>query len=354
MTAREQIIETYAQWTALSALRIGAPIRSRAEVYAALRAVDFESLFDEARGSIGRSDFGEWHRSNAEAMSLREPRLQVGWASKMLNVYLKTRAYVALQGRSGLADVLHPPIDGGLWLGLRRRFGDRPDILAETHCVERIKDIRDYECYLRIVDGCRMAAAALGCSLIEVEQLWAGTEIRRMTGGSSRQKYLDSSAEISADGLYRYELARRLSRGTRTILFVGLNPSTATAAEDDPTVRREVSFARHWGFDCYMKGNLYAYRSTDPMALDHAGDPVGPKNLEALERMVRRSEVVVAAWGTTRLTRQARQIADWIASLDMTHCLDLNKDGSPKHPLYVSQDTLLQPLPRMKTGDIRG
>jgi hypothetical protein len=191
-----------------------------------------------------------------------------------------------------------------------------------------------------------MSAAALGCSLIEVEQLSAGTETRRMTRELVRRRYLDSSAEISTDGLYRYELTRRLSNGTRTILFVGLNPSTATAAEDDPTVRREVDFARRWGFNWYLKGNLYAYRSPDPMVLDHAADPIGPENRQALEQMVRRAEAVVGAWGTKQLTRPAREIADWIQSLEKARCLGFTKDGSPKHPLYVPKEAALQLMRR--------
>jgi hypothetical protein len=72
--------------------------------------------------------------------------------------------------------MIHPPIDAGLWLGLERRFPDHPEILSETHCVRKIKDIEDYECYCRIINGCRAAAKMLNCKLIEVEQLWAGTE----------------------------------------------------------------------------------------------------------------------------------------------------------------------------------
>lgn len=45
-----------------------------------------------------------------------------------------------------------------------------------TNCVGRIKDIVDYECYRRIIEGSRAAAKALDCKLIEVDQLWAGTE----------------------------------------------------------------------------------------------------------------------------------------------------------------------------------
>ena len=48
---RERIISTYAEWTAMSALRSGAPIKSRRDVYTALRGVEFTSLFDRAHGS---------------------------------------------------------------------------------------------------------------------------------------------------------------------------------------------------------------------------------------------------------------------------------------------------------------
>ena len=116
--------------------------------------------------------FRDW----LEAMVEREPRLTVGWAAKILNVYLKTRVYIGGQGRHHLKEMIHPPIDAGLWLGLKRKFPGRTDILDRTHCVSRIKDIADYDCYGRIIDGCRAAASALGCELIEVEQLWAGTE----------------------------------------------------------------------------------------------------------------------------------------------------------------------------------
>jgi hypothetical protein len=59
----------------------------------------------------------------------REPRLTVGWATKIINVYLKTRVYIGAQGRHHLKEMIHPPIDAGLWLGLARKFPHRPDIL---------------------------------------------------------------------------------------------------------------------------------------------------------------------------------------------------------------------------------
>ena len=173
---RKAIIATYAKWTAMSALRSGAPIKSRRDVYTALDGIDFEVLFSEDLGPINRATFDGWHADAVRAMIEREPRLRVGWAAKIINVYLKTRVYIGAQGRHHLKEMIHPPIDGGLWVGLKRQFPDRPDILERTNCVSRIKDIADYACYRRIIDGCRAAAKALDCDLIEVEQLWVGTE----------------------------------------------------------------------------------------------------------------------------------------------------------------------------------
>jgi len=178
---RAAIIATYAEWTAMSALRSSAPIRSRNDVYRALRAVNFKVLFDTRLGPISRGTFDEWHEEAVSLMLAREPRLTVGWATKILNVYLKTRVYVAVEGRGNLIEMIHPPIDAGLWLGLSRQFAGQPEILSMTNCVSRIKGIVDYPCYRRIIDGCLAAAALLGCKLIEVEQLWTGTEFSQST-----------------------------------------------------------------------------------------------------------------------------------------------------------------------------
>jgi hypothetical protein len=97
---RAGIIETYAQWTAISALRSGAPIKSRRDVYTALREVDFKILFNDNLGAINRSTFDAWHKVQVRGMLEREERLTVGWATKIINVYLKTRAYIG--GKAGI------------------------------------------------------------------------------------------------------------------------------------------------------------------------------------------------------------------------------------------------------------
>jgi hypothetical protein len=173
---RRQIILDYAKWTALSAMRSGAHIKSRADVYQLLDAVAFGDMLSRGQPVAG-PEFDAWHERQTEALCsrARDSGLPTGWGVKLINVYLKTAAYVGDLGPPGLRDALHPPIDGGLWKGLAKRFHGRPDILDETCCVQRIKDIMEYSIYRRIIAGCRAAARELGCSLIEVEQLWLGS-----------------------------------------------------------------------------------------------------------------------------------------------------------------------------------
>jgi hypothetical protein len=148
--------------------------------------------------------------------------------------------------------------------------------------------------------------------------------------------YLDMGADVSEDGLYRYWLSRRLGMGERTVLFVGLNPSTADATQDDPTIRRCVGFARSWGFDWLYMGNLNAWRSTDPKGLPAEPlEAVGPRNAEALRWMAQRAELVIAAWGATPLNRYAEELGRQMLARPNCNVLRWTKDGKPSHPLYL-------------------
>jgi hypothetical protein len=170
---RCQIVLDFAKWTTLSALRSGAPIKAREDVYPLLDAVKFAEVL-WAKPCITQVEFNDWHERETLGLCHRDKRLPTGWAVKMINVYLKTAVYVGDLGARGLRDALHPPVDSGLWLGISTRFRGCTDIIQEVCCVQRIKDITGYSTYRRIINGCRAAAQSLGCSLIEVEQLWLG------------------------------------------------------------------------------------------------------------------------------------------------------------------------------------
>jgi len=150
---------------------------------------------------------------------------------------------------------------------------------------------------------------------------------------------MERGADISPCGRYRYTLWRKWGPGG-TCMFVGLNPSTADATLDDPTIRRCVAFARMWGYGGLMMTNLFAWRATDPHDMLAAEDPVGPDNDQTLRACWLNAAITVAAWGTHG-THQGRG-AHVRAMLPALHCLRLTKDRHPGHPLYLPKN--LPPL----------
>lgn len=150
-----------------------------------------------------------------------------------------------------------------------------------------------------------------------------------------------AGAQLSRDGVYRYDLWRRWSADP-PLTFVMLNPSTADAQVDDATVRRCIGFARRDGFGGIAIRNLFAFRATDPTALVGAADPVGPENDAWLSGLARCRGTVVAAWGANgRLLNRADRARHLLPAV--MWCLGRNQDGSPRHPLYVPAAQPLEP-----------
>lgn len=196
---REAIITTFAGWTALSALRSGSPVKSRAEIYPLLRLANFDAILDPPSGSIAAATFASWHAATVARFCGTLPNLCVGWAAKLVNVYLKTVVYVGGLGPPGLVAHLHPPIDAGLWSGLEAPLRSRPAIRVRTHSVRRINQITDYPRYSAIIEGCRELATELGCLLIEVEQFWAGGDVPGATGKEGKGQVSRGTRSATGD-----------------------------------------------------------------------------------------------------------------------------------------------------------
>lgn len=148
------------------------------------------------------------------------------------------------------------------------------------------------------------------------------------------------TAVISADEQYRYELTRSwgFSDDDPYVLWVMLNPSTADADIDDPTIRRCIGFTREWGFQRLVVVNLFALRSPDPKALEKANiDPVGPTNDQYIAKNAKAASLIVAAWGAHRMIRSRAMTVK--NRLPFPMCLGKTKDGYPRHPLYVPAST---------------
>ena len=152
-------------------------------------------------------------------------------------------------------------------------------------------------------------------------------------------------AVLSADGVYRYRLWRVWDPDRLPTAFVMLNPSTADASADDPTIRRCAGFARSWGAGGIVVANLFAFRATDPADLARAQaigvDVAGPDRDAHLRAAFSPVDSVVCAWGACSLVRPelVRHLFSLIpAGIEVT-CLGTTKHGQPKHPLYLAAST---------------
>jgi Uncharacterized protein conserved in bacteria len=146
-----------------------------------------------------------------------------------------------------------------------------------------------------------------------------------------------STAVYSPCEAYRYTLTRTWDPAGRKVLFVMLNPSTATEVQNDPTVERCERRARALGFGSFRVCNIFAYRATDPKVMRAQADPVGPLNDQAIADSALWADAVVCAWGThgAHLSRGAQVEALLRATGKPLSHLGLSKDGHPKHPLYI-------------------
>lgn len=149
------------------------------------------------------------------------------------------------------------------------------------------------------------------------------------------------SAVLSDDGLYRYGLVRRWSTESAFATFVMLNPSTADADVDDPTIRQCIAFAQHWGMGALHVCNLYAFRTSQPDVLwaAHRGgvNIVGQENDRYLIDHAKSARLqgwpMVAAWGNNARPDRVNAVLDLPWMTGALECLGTTQSGAPKHPL---------------------
>lgn len=160
----------------------------------------------------------------------------------------------------------------------------------------------------------------------------------------------ERGAYISDCETYRYRLWREWDRALPTIAFLMLNPSTADHLLDDATITRCMGRAISGKFGRLEVANLFPLRATDPVELLKHPDPLGPVRTAdgAVMDAVERAQMVICAWGAHEAAASRAAdlmhifgIVGWRGKL---YHLGLNKDGSPKHPLYIAASTRPKPF----------
>lgn len=173
-------------------------------------------------------------------------------------------------------------------------------------------------------------------------------------------------AVFSDDGRHRIELTRswRSDQGHYALTYVMLNPSTAGADKDDPTVRRCVGLARANGFSSITVVNLFTLIAADPQSLlaelgagRACNVPDGYGGLGGSDAAIRDAMGawrVCAAWGAhgghPLVRPRVEEVARFLPRFppERLVCLGLTAHGQPRHPLFVSSE---QKLMRYTPGE---
>jgi hypothetical protein len=160
-----------------------------------------------------------------------------------------------------------------------------------------------------------------------------------MTRFSNSPLFVSRSAKFSKCRRYRYSLEIVWDATKPIAAFIGLNPSTADEVDDDPTIRRCRGFAESWGCGGMRMLNLFAFRTPKPKVMLAEDDPGGPENdlRDLLEGV---TGPRVACWGTHGHHLEMGNF--YREMLPGLQCFGRNRDGSPKHPLYLRSTTRLE------------
>lgn len=145
---------------------------------------------------------------------------------------------------------------------------------------------------------------------------------------------MKKGAEFSEDRKFRYSLWRVWDESKDFVMFIGLNPSTANEASDDPTIRRVVSMAKAWGYGGVYMMNCFPFVSTYPehLNVDYSALQYNDKRLV---EMGRGCSEIIFAWGNFPIVVKEGRDTELKKLFPNAKCLIQNKNGSPRHPLYV-------------------
>ena len=132
----------------------------------------------------------------------------------------------------------------------------------------------------------------------------------------------------------RYQLWRIWDNEKPLILFILLNPSNADDKNDDNTVKKLIGFTKKFEFGGFYLGNLYSLITTNPSPRKFINNEA--RNIKHIQIMKKKCKKIIIGWGNLG------NYPNWLLdNLSEIMCLGINKNGTPKHPLYLSYKTHL-------------
>lgn len=148
---------------------------------------------------------------------------------------------------------------------------------------------------------------------------------------TNQSEPIKRDATFSDCGKYRYQLIRQWGDGP-VAMCIGLNPSTANANTDDPTIRILMKHLDALGFKKLIMTNLYAYVTSSPAKLWEVPNPQ-MDNDKWLMMSVRDSHAIIFCWGAQKgIDYRTKQMREWFPA---ALCFGKVKNGEPMHPMAL-------------------
>lgn len=158
-------------------------------------------------------------------------------------------------------------------------------------------------------------------------------------------KELKKDYVTDKDNTVRYVLGKYHNN---PVIVFGINPSIASAEENDTTISIVENIANRRGNDGYIMLNIYPVRATkiNGNFPKEADENIVEQNLRYISERVDKGSEVIAAWGThicdhkyfldslVRINEVIKaKSAKWI-------CLEETKEGHPHHPTRLAYDKM--------------
>ena len=144
---------------------------------------------------------------------------------------------------------------------------------------------------------------------------------------------MQAKAVFSECRKYRYYLSRTWESQKASLVFIGMNPSTADEELDDRTTIKCITYAKSWGYGELIMLNLNAFVSSNPKELFNCKKPEGKDNWYWLVKTLAVHEKVILMWGNCPIS--VEKFSRLMDLIKQPLCFKQNKNGMPTHPLYL-------------------
>ena len=149
-------------------------------------------------------------------------------------------------------------------------------------------------------------------------------------------------AELSKNKKHRYYLSRKWS-DNEPGHYILLNPSKGNHINNDPTIRRLITISKNLGYGGFNVVNLYTLITPIRNKLYEKKRKFSAKNKKLIAKLVARHKTIVYGWGATE------NEPNWLSNIVKSPlCFNINKNGTPKHPLYLKKESTLKKFRGLK------